>query len=453
MVLHDIERRMLGALGSPSDPDRICEETGLSPDQVRRGMEWLRHKGLADISEERTEVVSLGRNGLEALKKGMPERRLAELLGAGPMEMSRVQEELGAAFGPAVGRARKSGWLSSKGGMISLSGRPGDIPGEEALAAIGAKSVPRGSVPGIEPLLDRPGFVVAGHESSYLISITDAGREAAASRGEGGAIDVEADAPRVFAARRHPLREVMSEVREAFVALGFEEVRGPQVQSSFWNFDALFTPQDHPARELQDTFYLDGMGPGGDIATAEQKKRITTSHRKGWRYEWDEGESRRMLLRTHTTCVTVRHLADGAGDGRFFSLGRVFRNEKPSYRHLAEFHQVEGVVAEKDASLRGLMGIQREFYRRMGLPRVRFWPTYFPYTEPSLQSMVYDEGRKKWVELFGMGVFRPEVTRPLGISRPVLAWGGGLERVAMLKLGVDDVREFYGNSLGWLRCR
>ena len=157
-------------------------------------------------------------------------------------------------------------------------------------------------------------------------------------------------------------------------------------------------------------------------------------------------------MRTHTTCVTIRHLAEhNPSEGRFFSMGPVFRNEKPSYKHLAEFRQIEGVVVGQDVSLRNLMGIQRQFYGIMGLKKIKFWPTFFPYTEPSLQSMVYSDRLGKWVELFGMGIFRPEVTKPLGIKRPVLAWGGGIERIAMLRYMLNDVRDFYANNMGWLR--
>ncbi|MEK0350681.1 MAG: phenylalanine--tRNA ligase subunit alpha, partial [Nitrosopumilus sp.] len=265
------------------------------------------------------------------------------------------------------------------------------------------------------------------------------------------AIDVEAKVPEVFAARTHPLKDTIDEIREIFVTLGFSEIYGNLTQSSFWNFDALFTPQDHPARELQDTFFLDGIS-AKKIATPEQIRNVSESHKKNWRYHWDINEARKMVLRTHTTCVTIKHLAETKpNEARVFSLGRVFRNEKVSYKHLVEFNQIEGVVVGKDANLRNLMGIQREFYRRIGITKIKFWPTFFPYTEPSLQTMVYNERLGKWVELFGMGIFRPEVTKPLGITKPVLAWGGGIERIAMLKYGIDDVREFYNNNLSWLR--
>ena len=111
----------------------------------------------------------------------------------------------------------------------------------------------------------------------------------------------------------------------------------------------------------------------------------------------------------------------------------------------------EGIVIGNNTTLRDLMGIQKEFYKKLGLTKIKFWPTFFPYTEPSLQTMVYNEKLGKWIELFGMGIFRPEVTKPLGIDKPVLAWGGGIERIAMLKYELDDVREFYNNNLSWLR--
>ncbi len=186
---------------------------------------------------------------------------------------------------------------------------------------------------------------------------------------------------------------------------------------------------------MQDTFFLDGIN-AKKIATPDQIKKVSDSHKKNWRYYWDINEARKMVLRTHTTCLTIKHLAENKPDeAKIFSLGRVFRNEKVSYKHLVEFNQVEGVVVGKDVTLRDLMGIQREFYKRIGITKIKFWPTFFPYTEPSLQTMVYNDRLGKWVELFGMGIFRPEVTKPLGIDKPVLAWGGGIERIAMLKYG------------------
>lgn len=447
-IHHDIEIKIVNSLkkdAGSQDVESLCHFTKLSEDQVRRGMEWLRLKGIATVTG--SESTSLGKNGLEALESGLPERRLISLLGDGPKEIRYLQEQLGAVFGPAMGTARAGGWVGVSGTSVSLLDPPERLPGEDALERIGKKGVPSSlDIPGLGELRRRPGFIIT-NKATRMISL----KSDPVDTNPAGSIDVEAGVPEAPLARTHPLSDAIAEVREAFVRLGFAEIGGPIIQPSFWNFDALFTPQDHPAREMQDTFYLDAP-PTGRPATARQVRAVSQSHEQNWGYRWDARESRRAVLRTHTTCVTIRHLADARPDeARLFSLGRVFRNEKASYKHLAEFHQVEGVVAGGDVTLRGLMGIQREFYRMIGLERVKFWPTFFPYTEPSLQAMVYSERLGKWVELFGMGVFRPEVTRPLGIPGRVLAWGGGIERIAMLKCGIEDVRELYSNRLSWLR--
>ena len=271
-------------------------------------------------------------------------------------------------------------------------------------------------------------------------------------------MNVESPAPTIYSGKKHPVRIFIDEVREIFVSLGFQEVEGSIVQSSFWNFDALFTPQDHPAREIQDTFYIENEE--SSLKVDEQiLKNVEEVHKngantgsKGWRYNWNIEQARRMVMRTHTTCVSVRNLADNKPDeARVFSVGRVFRNEKVTFKNLVEFHQIEGIVVGKDVTLRDLMGLLTKFYKKLGFDQIKFWPSFFPYTEPSLQSMVYHKGLGKWIELGGMGIFRPEVTKPLGVDNPVLAWGSGLERLVMLRYGIDDVRKLYENDLDWLR--
>jgi phenylalanyl-tRNA synthetase alpha chain len=327
----------------------------------------------------------------------------------------------------------------------------------------------------LEQLKKRPNYIDIKEERESRISLTDAAKKIVPTLNQENlerrlttelitsgkwketnfsALDVEAPAPVIYPGRRHPLIEIIEEIKETFIGLGFSEIEGPVIQSGFWNFDALFTPQDHPAREMQDTFYISAQTQPPPIsASKDQISKISRVHKERWNRQWNVQEARRLVLRTHTTPVTVQHLAKvkSSDVGRFFSVGRVFRNEKVSYKHLVEFHQVEGVSTSEEASIRDVMGLQKEFYAKMGIKRIKFWPTFFPYTEPSLQSMVYNEKLEKWVELFGMGIFRPEVTKPLGIKNPVLAWGGGIERIAMLRFGLDDVRELYGNKLAWLR--
>ena len=453
-VFHDIEKKIINSLKENpiQTPETLENSTQLSPDQIRRGIEWLKLKDLAIVDESKSSVLRLGKNGLDSFEKGLPERRLLNLIKSGPKKLSEIQKELGFVFGPAIGLCRKNNWIETSSDQIILKTIPSELPGEKSLQLIGNNKLPKEQTDKIDlsELLKRPDFILEDIIKNKKISLTQSAKSLDVSN-ISGAIDVEAEVPEVFVARTHPLKDTIDEIREIFVTLGFSEILGNMTQSSFWNFDALFTPQDHPARELQDTFFLDGIS-AKKIANPEQIRKVSDSHKKNWRYQWDINEARKMVLRTHTTCVTIKHLAENKPDeARIFSLGRVFRNEKVSYKHLVEFNQIEGIVVGKDANLRNLMGIQREFYKRIGITKIKFWPTFFPYTEPSLQTMVYNEKLGKWIELFGMGIFSPEVTKPLGITKPVLAWGGGIERIAMLKYDLDDVREFYNNNLGWLR--
>ncbi len=437
-VLHDIEKQIIKLLQSTPNltEEQLAQETKLSMDQIRRGVEWLRQKKLADVSELIDITYSLGKNGLDASLHGLPERRLVNLVRNGPKTFDEIRSSLqGLDFNAAIAHAKKNDWINIEktdtGSMISLKQEPTVSQDEHLLLLIDKAQKP--SPESLRSLMERPDFIIQHEKKTKTVSLSETGKNIDLEKLDSDAIDVEADVPHVHAARIHPLKDTINEIRETFVHLGFSEILGNLSQSSFWNFDALFTPQDH-------------------LATPTQIKNVSNAHKKGWRYYWDIQEARKMVLRTHTTCVTIKHLADKKPDeARIFSLGRVFRNEKLSFKHLAEFNQVEGVVVGKHITLRDLMGIQKEFYRKIGLTKVKFWPTFFPYTEPSLQSMVYNEKHGKWIELFGMGIFRPEVTKPLGITKPVLAWGGGIERIAMLKFGLDDVREFYNNNLSWLR--
>jgi phenylalanyl-tRNA synthetase alpha chain len=458
-VLHPIEKQIIKSLKENSNQtsEKLAESTKLSIDQIRRGMEWLKIKGLAEIQETEKITLKLGKNGLDAIKNGLPERKIVNEVKQSPKSFEEIRNLLKSEFNAGIANAKKNNWIKieTKEGKntISIQGDASISAEEKMLEFIGENEKLKNEVEDLQAfssLKKRPDFITENVTKSKSISLTDKGKQIDIENSS-DAIDVEAKVPTTHVARIHPLKETINEIREIFVSLGFSEVLGNLSQSSFWNFDALFTPQDHPAREMQDTFYIKDS-KAGKFASSKQITNVARSHKLGWGYDWNISEAQRMALRTHTTCITIKHLADYKPDeARIFSLGRVFRNEKVSYKHLAEFNQVEGVVIGKNVSLRDLMGLQEEFYRRIGLTKIKFWPTFFPYTEPSLQSMVYNDRLGKWIELFGMGIFRPEVTKPLGITKPVLAWGGGIERIAMLKYGVDDVREFYNNNLTWLR--
>ena len=276
--------------------------------------------------------------------------------------------------------------------------------------------------------------------------------------------DVTKPGPILKAGKIHPLTNLINEIREIFLSMGFTEIRGPIIESAFYNFDALFQPQDHPAREMQDTFYLTNP----KIAKLPEEDRVKAvrdmhenggeSGSTGWGYKWDIETAKKTVLRTHTTATTMRRLAEFYRNNdkvpiKVFCIDRVFRNEKVDKSHLAEFTQIEGIVIDDNVTLCDLIGLLSEFYRKMGFKKIITRPGFFPYTEPSMEVSVYYDKFGEWLEMGGSGIFRPEVTYPWGLKEPtrVLAWGQGLERIAIPYYGRKDIRDFYVNPLNWLR--
>ena len=241
---------------------------------------------------------------------------------------------------------------------------------------------------------------------------------------------------------------------------------GDIVQVSFWNFDALFTAQDHPVREMQDTFFLNKkteLPKDKKLINAVKQAHETgvgkgLEKSKGWRYKWDEEEAKKLVLRTHTTCSSAHKLAEISENlkdnlpAKFFAIGKCFRNETVDWSHGFEFNQTEGIVIDENANFRHLLGYLKQFFKKMGFEKIRFSPAYFPYTEPSVEIHVWHPERKVWLEIGGAGIFRPEVTIPLlGKHIPVLAWGPGFDRTLMDYYEIKDLRELYKNNLTQLR--
>ncbi|MHB1908911.1 MAG: phenylalanine--tRNA ligase subunit alpha [Nitrososphaerales archaeon] len=492
--LHPLERRLLVFLAEARNKGKwlqletVSKESGLSLDQMRRAIEWLKEKKLVEQKEEHQTFYSLGNEGKISLRKGLPERNLVQLLekSKGKLSFESLSKQMGSEFSIALGRAKKNGWVELKSGNVEL--RPGaseEEPEEAILNALNsngklAKSeLTEVQIALIDGLMKRhKGLVEESVERTIQIRICSAGITASSSIDQGEideitpevirsgswqkhrlrSIDVTSPAPTFYGGRKHPIRIFIDEVKEALVSLGFEEIEGPMIQSSFWNFDALFIPQQHSTREMQDTFYVSGLD--ADLTNFKAEiKMIKGSHERGegtgslgWQYNWSEAEASRVVLRTHTTALTIRYLSENKpSEARVFSVGKVFRNEKPNYKNNPEFHQIEGVAVGPKLNVRNMTYIISKFYSKIGFEKIKFWPTYFPYTEPSLQTVVYYEKKKRWIELGGMGVFRPEVTIPLGVKNPVLAWGLGLDRLVMMRNNVDDIRDLFGPNLGWLR--
>ncbi len=253
----------------------------------------------------------------------------------------------------------------------------------------------------------------------------------------------------------HPLTYLIENIRKIFLEMGFTEMNGHYIEYTAWNMDMLFIPQDHPARDLQDTFYLKS-DKKMEFENPEILKIVKKVHENGyknypgWNYKWSEEEAKKIILRTHTTVNTIRYLYHNREEPQFvFSIEKVFRHESVDWKHLSELYQIEGSVYSKDANLSTLKWLLREFYSRLGFDNIRFLPSYYPYTEPSMDVIVDINGKE--VEMGGSGIFRPEVTKPLGLKSPVLAFGLGLERLAMIYYNLNDIRDIYNSDLNWLK--
>lgn len=267
--------------------------------------------------------------------------------------------------------------------------------------------------------------------------------------------DLSIDVPLVYPSRKHPYTEFLNYVREVVVSMGFEEMKGPHIEFEFWNFDVLYLPQYHPARSVNDVYFITHTIKSAPKAINEILDSVKNIHERGdlaksigWGYRWDPKKALRLILRTHTTSVSMRTIYErGEGEYRCFSLDRVFRPDTPDPTHLMEFHQLEGIIVGKNVAFKHLLGFFKEFSKRLGLGDVLFRPAYFPFTEPSVEGYV-KHPRLGWIEVFPGGMFRPEVLKPLKVVNcNVAAWGIGIDRIAMMVLNIDDIRDLYTNSL------
>ncbi len=467
MDLTTNERRLIAALGKKrqSGIPGLAGSLGASEEAVLQYARQLAERGLVAIRKEARKSYTLTDEGKEYREKGLPERQLLESF-TGSIPVKELQKNPGSKLG--IGWMRKKGWITIRDGMVAKTGTPPPGPDEIALRS------PESGGEGIRLLTDR-GLLTEREEVSFEVTLTREGEEALAAGLEAGAevgtltreqilsgawknltlrrYSLETHPKPVIPGKLHPYQRLMDEMREILLSMGFTELYGGIVQSAFWNFDALFQPQDHPAREMQDTFYLDereDLPPGYERVKAVHENGGGTGS-TGWGGSWSEEKAEQCVLRTHTTLLSIQHLAANPRPPvKAFCIGRVYRREAIDPTHRPEFEQLEWIFMDEGVNFTHLLGYLKEFYQRMGFSGVRFRPGYFPYTEPSVEPEVFVEGLG-WVELGGAGIFREEVTRPWGIEHPVLAWGLGVSRVAMLTLGLKDLRQLYRSDLGWIR--
>ncbi|HHH84236.1 MAG TPA: phenylalanine--tRNA ligase subunit alpha, partial [Thermoplasmatales archaeon] len=447
--LSNMEKEVLIALrdrGGEASPEELVEK-GMEMVKVMNASSWLQSKGLVKIREGIEKSYSLTKEGEKFLKEGLPEKNLLRKLMKGKKSFEELGE--GESVGIAVGWLKRKGWCE----IEKIEGKKFLVITDKGKKAAGEKSAEEEVLKAIKEkkegldekvlqMLKRRGAIKEKERIVRTIYLTEKGKKVVDKgieikdeivqltpeiiksreweKKDFRKYDVRAFAPAIYPGKHHPMMQLIKKIRNIFVEMGFKEIQGNYVESCFWDMDVLFIPQDHPARDMQDTFYC--KNPSGmevdkkllDIV-AEIHETGGKTNSKGWGYKFSKEESKRVLLRTHTTVNTIRYLIQHPEPpAKIFSIGKVFRRENIDATHLPEFYQVEGIVYEEKANFRELIGVLKEFYRKMGFEKIRFRPAYFPYTEPSMEIEV--EWNGKWMELGGSGIFRPEVTEPFGIK-------------------------------------
>jgi len=487
--LHPLERAILPFLKNGIGLQALVQKSKLKDVEVMRALQWFENKGVVKVDSKVSEVVELDSNGKRYLSEdGLPERRFLTALDSAGLTLDAVKKKArleGDEFNIAFGLLRKKAAIAiSPDKTVKLTDNGKKLVDKEFIEESFLKKLPL-EISKFSPedkfaydeLKSRRGIIKTNITKVKTVQMTKLGEELSKLKVSSEFIDaltpqiirsgswksknfrrydVSVNVPKVYPGKRHFVNEAVEYARRIWLDMGFKEMKGPIVNTSFWNLDALFVPQDHPAREMQDTFFLKNPSHG-KILDKEIMKRIKETHEngwttnsKGWCYKWDEEVAKKLLLRTHTTVLSARTLAKLKKEelpAKFFAIGRCYRNEALDWSHLFEFNQTEGIVVDENVNLRHLMGYLRQFANKMGY-KVRFRPAYFPYTDNSLEGDIYDEEHKKWIEFIAAGIFRPEVVKPLlGKDIPVLAWGPGLDRMIKASYGLDDIRDLYSNDI------
>jgi len=468
----------------------ICKKTNLDKVSILRALEYLQNKSIIKLEYKTIKVVKLSVNGILYKRKGLPERRLLNLLNEKrilSLQEAQEQSKLSSdEFKASLGALKKKAQIELKNGKLILNANKEEIA-KKTLEEFLIESLPleyENLTPeqqfALKSLENRRNILEIEEIKKIKINITEIGKqlqktgiknqelieEVTSELIKSGKYkgkkfrryDVTSPVPAISGGKRHFVNQALDSTRRIWTEMGFQEMQGNIVQPSFWVFDALFTAQDHPVREMQDTFFIDKIQENEDkklVEVIRQTHEKGIGGSKGWRYKWNEEESKKLVLRTHTTCLSAQKLNELKNlnkGGKFFSLGKNFRNETVDWCHGFEFYQTEGIVIDKDATFQDLLGYLKQFYKKMGFEKVRFRPAYFPYTEPSVEIDIWHPEKKVWLELGGAGIFRPEITIPLlGKHIPVLAWGQGFDRIIMDKFKIKDLREMYKNNLNQLR--
>jgi len=472
-----------------NDLDEISKKSNLDKVAVLRALEFLSNKELVILKTENKKIVELDVNGILYLKKGLPERNLMNFLSEKKtISINEAKKSIKLnenEFKAALGALKKRAFINLVNGNIVYTGNKEGA--NKTLEEKFLESLPK-DLKDLKPeekfafenLKNRKNIISVKDKKKINILLTKKGEEIEKEKFENNLIesltpkiiknnswkgkkfrryDIKSKVPKIYGGKRHFVNQATDYAKKIWLEMGFKEMTGNLVISSFWNFDALFTAQDHPVREMQDTFFINKdieLPEKNIILNVKKAHEGKISNSKGWQYQWDKEISKKALLRTHTTCLSVQTLKKikekNEFPAKYFALGKCFRNETVDWSHNFEFNQTEGIVVDENANFKQLLGYLKEFFNKMGYEKIRIRPGYFPYTEPSLEIDIFHPKHKKWVEFGGAGMFRPEVTIPIfGKHIPVLAWGPGFDRIIMEFFNIEDLREMYKNNLTKLR--
>ena len=496
-TLSSMEIKVLKAIENETNVNKLAERLGSEFIEVMRAIQWLQNKGLITITHKINEIIRLDTNGIKYLEKGFPEKKLLKtIIKKQPISIKEIKDatdELDdAEINVSFGLLKSKGLINIDKGLIKATDKAKeflikDTPEETLIKEIkeskDLSKLDKTKQKILNLLKKRKNFIKIEVKKDFFVELTEKAKQLVADGiDEDGIIeqltpqvirsgawkkkkfkryDIKAKVPRINGGKRHFMQQAIDYAKRIWLDLGFKEMEGNLVQTSFWVFDALFTAQDHPVREMQDTFFLAdaefGNLPDKDIVKAIKKSHEEgVGNSKGWQYSWSEDEAKRNVLRTHTTVLSaqtiysLKKLKDREGNikGKYFAIGRNFRNEAVDWSHLFEFNQTEGIVIDPKGNFRELLGYLKQFFSKMGFPDARFRPAFFSYTEPSVEIDVWHPVHKKWLEIGGAGMFRPEVTIPLlGEDTPVLAWGPGFDRIILDYYNINDIRDLYKNDL------
>ena len=503
--LHPLEVKVLTVLaqanGSQSD-SQLIRDTGFEPSQVSMAVGWLLTKNLLQQeSETVTPLVSLTDSGTQYHQSGSPpewilqtikeagargdRRTVQDLQNQGPFQPTELSR--------AIGLLKKEGTIQLiSGGYVEATEVPSQVSEQlrSLLDQLHDKACPLHVFsPALQSLLRQ--YCVKRGNTHEPFRIEDQIVRTYCLTSEGHAIGhltpnrvteeisqltpemlkdgswrqfgfrkytITLRPPRLAVGIRHPYRDFLDSVKRKLVSMGFQEMRGELVETEFWDMDALYMPQFHPARAIHDVYFVKNPTYAKSI-TEPILSQVSEAHNNGgstgsigWRYAYDRDRARRLILRSQGTAVSARTLANKPEiPGKYFSIARCFRYDQVDATHATDFFQVEGIVLGQDINFRTLLGLLNLFASEMAQAKeIRFLPAYFPFTEPSVELHVRHPNLG-WMELGGAGLFRPEVTLPLGVDVPVIAWGLGLDRMAMVALGIHDIRDLFTSDLEAVR--